>query len=113
MHTFTSAVLRKDPMKVNVKSIVTDIQALYAKDKKVQSIICTGDSVKTAYTAKDLISLPEGHPLRELLGLPGIPFNKIIQVAGKPDCGKSTWGCELVVAAQKSGAQVVYWDSAD
>jgi RecA/RadA recombinase len=100
-------------MKVNIQNIVSDIQALYVKDKKISSIICTGDSVKTAYTLKDVIPLPDGHPFRQLLGLPGLPYNKIAQIAGKPDCGKSTWGCELVVAAQKAGVQVVYWDSED
>lgn len=99
--------------KVNVSQIVSDIQKLYSKDKKVLSLIGTADSIKQEYTAEDVVTLPDGHPLRTLMGLPGIPYNKIIQVAGKPDCGKSTWACELVVAAQKQGVQVIYWDSED
>lgn len=99
--------------KIDVSKVVADMQKLYAKDKKVQSIICTGASVKTEYTDADVVPLPEGHPLRVLSGLPGIPYNKLWQCAGKPDCGKSTLAAETMVAAQKAGVQVVLWDSED
>lgn len=99
--------------KVNVSKIVSDMQTLYQKDKKVLSLICTGDSVKTQYTEQDVVQLPGSHPLSTLLGLPGLPFNKIIQVAGKPDCGKSTWAAEAAVAAQNTGIQVIYTDAED
>lgn len=99
--------------KINVNAIVADMQKLYAKDKKIQSIIGTGDSVKTAYTEKDVVPLPNGHPLRELTGLPGLPYNKIVQIAGKPDCGKSTFAGETMASAQKHGVQVILFDSED
>lgn len=99
--------------KIDVSKIVADMQRLYSKDRKVQSIICTGDSVKSEYTEKDLVPLPENHPLRQLTQLAGIPFNKIIQVAGKPDTGKSTFAGETMAAAQKAGIQVILWDSED
>lgn len=99
--------------KINLSKIVSDMQKLYAKDKRVQSIICTADSVKASYTDADVVPLLNSSPLKVLLGLPGIPYNKIIQVAGKPDCGKSTLAAEAMVAAQKGGAQIVMWDSED
>ncbi len=99
--------------KVNVSKIIEDMQKLYSKDKKIQSIITTGDSVKTTYTKADTIPVPEGHPVAQAFGLPGIPFNKIVQFAGPPDSGKSTIGGELMASAQKSGAQVILWDSED
>ena len=99
--------------KIDVSKIVSDMQKLYQKDKRVQSIICTGDSVKSEYTDADVILLPKSNPLRQLMGLSGLPYNKIIQVAGKPDCGKSTFASEAMVAAQKQGAQVILWDSED
>jgi len=99
--------------KINVQSIVSDMRKLYSKDKKVQSIICTGDTVKTEYTSEDVIPLPAGHPLSLLTGLPGLPFNKIAQIVGKPDTGKSTWAGETMAAAQRSGAQVILFDSED
>jgi RecA/RadA recombinase len=99
--------------KIDVSKIVTDMQKLYSKDKKVHSLICTGNSVKTEYTQADVVPLPGSHPLSTLLMLPGLPFNKIVQVAGRPDCGKSTWASEAAVAAQKSGIQVIYTDAED
>lgn len=97
--------------KINISKIVSDMQKLYAKDKKIQSIITTGDSVKTEYSASDVILLPSIHPLMHLTGLPGLPFNKIVQVVGKPDTGKSTWAGEAMAAAQRDGAQVILFDS--
>lgn len=99
--------------KIDVSKIVTEMQKLYAKDKKVQSIITTGDKVKTDYLDADGIPLGRGHPLSQLSGLGILPFNKIVQVAGKPDTGKSTMAGELMAGAQKSGAQVILWDSED
>lgn len=99
--------------KVDINKIVSDMHKLYAKDKKIQSVISTGDSVKIAYTDKDVIPLQSGHPIRELTGLPGIPYNKIVQVAGKPDAGKSTLAGEVMAAAQKAGVQVILFDSED
>ena len=99
--------------KIDVSKIVKDMQTLYAKDKKASTIICTGASVKTQYTLADGIPLASDGVLRSLIGLPVLPFNKIIQNAGKPDCGKSTIGSELMVGAQKAGTQVIMWDSED
>lgn len=99
--------------KIDITKIVTDMQKLYSKDKKVQSLITTGDSVKVEYTLEDVVPLAPSHPLRELMGLPGIPYNKIVQVAGKPDCGKSTFAAEAMSSAQKAGIQVILWDSED
>lgn len=99
--------------KIDLGKIVGDMQKLYAKEKRASSLICTGADVKADYTADDVIPLPGGHPLALLMGLPGIPFNKIVQVCGKPDCGKSTFAGETMAAAQKSGALVIMWDSED
>jgi RecA/RadA recombinase len=97
--------------KIDVSKIVTDMQKLYAKDKRAQSIITTGDSVKANYTEKDGIPLSASHPLRQLSGLPVLPFNKIVQIVGKPDCGKSTWASEAMAAGQSIGAQIILFDS--
>lgn len=97
--------------KIDVSKIVSSVQKLYDKDKKALSIISTGDKVRTDFSLKDVSPLPSGHPLQVLSGLPGIPYNKIIQVVGKPDCGKSTWAGEALVTAQKAGIQGILWDA--
>lgn len=99
--------------KIDVSKIALDMQKLYAKDKRAQDIITTGDKVKESYTKDDGVPLPASHPLNSLIGLPCIPFNKIVQVAGAPDTGKSTFAGETAVQAQRAGMQVILWDAED
>ncbi len=99
--------------KFDVASIAAEVQKLYNKDEKSKQMITTGDSIRQVYTTKDGIPVPEGHPLLELVGLPCVPYNKIVQVSGPPDSGKSTSSGQLMAAAQKSGHIVIVWDSED
>lgn len=99
--------------KFDVGAIAAEVQKLYQKDKKAQGMITTGDSIRQTYTDKDGVPVPEGHPLRELVSLPCVPYNKIIQISGPPDSGKSTSSGQLMAAAQKSGHLVILWDSED
>lgn len=99
--------------KFDIKSIVADMQKLYAKDKKSASMIDTGASVRQAYTEADGVPVPEGHPLKELVGLPCVPYNKIVQISGPPDSGKSTSSGQLMASAQASEHLVILWDSED
>lgn len=99
--------------KFDVGSIVADVQKLYKKDDKSQAMITTGDSIRQKYTTDDGVPVPDGHPLQELVGLPCVPYNKIVQISGPPDSGKSTSSGQLMAAAQKSGHLVILWDSED
>jgi RecA/RadA recombinase len=99
--------------KFDIKSIVSDVQKLYKKDEKSQSMITTGDTVRQSYTDKDGVPVPVGHPLRELVGLPCVPYNKIVEFSGNPDTGKSTVCGQLMASAQNSGHLVIIWDSED
>lgn len=100
-------------MKYNLDKVVSDVQKLYNKDKKSIDSIATGSVIKADYTINDVIPLPASNPISRLFGLPGLPYNKIVQFAGKPDSGKSTLGLEIIVAAQKAGVQAIVWDSED
>jgi RecA/RadA recombinase len=114
MPIFSTEVSLEEIMgKFDVNSIVSEMQKLYSKDKKAQSMITTGDTIRQAYTEKDGIPVPAGHPLRELVGLPCVPYNKIIQISGPPDSGKSTSGGQIMASAQKSGHLVVLLDTED
>jgi RecA/RadA recombinase len=76
-------------------------------------MITTGDTIRQVYTEADGVPVPNGHPLRELVGLPCVPYNKIIQISGPPDSGKSTSSGQLMASAQKAGNLVILWDSED
>ncbi len=97
--------------KFDVQSILGDMQKLYAKNPKAKAMITTGDTVRQSYTEADGVPVPAGNPLRELLGLPCVPYNKIVQISGPPDSGKSTSSGQLMASAQKSGTAVILWDS--
>lgn len=99
--------------KFDLNSIVEEVQKLYSKDKKSKSMITTGDTIRQTYTEKDGVPVPKGHPLSELVGLPCVPYNKIIQISGPPDSGKSTSSGQLMASAQKSNHIVIIWDSED
>lgn len=99
--------------KFDIAAIVGDVQKLYAKDKKSKDMITTGDTIRQTFTEADGVPTPDGHPLLELVGLPCVPYNKIIQVSGKPDTGKSTFCGQLMASAQKSGHLVIILDSED
>lgn len=99
--------------KIDVSKIVASVQKLYNKDKKVTALITTGESIVQTYTNENVIPMPESRAFRQLSGLPGLPYNKIAQFAGRPDSGKSTVAAELIIDAQKAGAQVCVWDSED
>ncbi len=99
--------------KFNLDKVVANVQKLYAKDDKSKAMITTGASVRQKYTEKDGVPVPEGHPLRELVCLPCVPYNKITQISGPPDSGKSTSSGQLMASAQKSGHAVILLDSED
>lgn len=91
-------------------SAVDRVKALYAKNPRMQVAISNG-APKASFTEADGIPLAEGHPFRELSGLPCLPFNKVVQFAGKPDTGKSTLGASVALEAQRSNAKIIYWDT--
>lgn len=97
--------------KFDLSSIVEDVQKLYAKNAKSKAMITTGDTIRQEYQAKDGIPVSAGHPLKELVGLPCVPYNKIVQFSGGPDVGKSTISGQLMAEAQKAGAVVVLLDA--
>lgn len=98
--------------KYNVNSIVEDVQKLY-KDEKSKTMISTANHIRESYSEADGVPVPKGHPLRELVGLPCVPYNKIVQVAGNPDTGKSTFCGQAMASAQNTDHIVIVWDSED
>jgi RecA/RadA recombinase len=99
--------------KFDIAAIVSDVQKLYSKDKKAQGMIVTGDVIRQTYSEADGVPIPAGHPIRELAGLPCVPYNKIVQISGPPDSGKSTCAGELMASAQSTDHAVVVWDAED
>lgn len=94
-------------------SIVEDVQKLYKKDKKSLDMLSLGDKVRREYTTADGVPMPVDHPISILTGLPCVPYDKIIQIAGNPDTGKSTYCGQIMAEAISSNHIVILWDSED
>jgi RecA/RadA recombinase len=77
----------------------------------MQKAIGDGKVETKEYVATDGVPLRETSILRQLTGLPCLPFNKIAQVAGKPDTGKSTTAGETMADAQRAGHYVILMDT--
>jgi RecA/RadA recombinase len=100
-------VKEKAPAKL---SALERVKAAYAKNDRASTALSAG-AAKKAYTEVDGVPLPEGHPIRAITGLPCLPYNKVVQFAGKPDTGKSTLGSSILVPALLSNHKVIYWDT--
>ena len=97
--------------KINIQDIVEKARALYGKDLKGAAMLSTGSTLRRPTLPSEFILAPEGHPWQTLTGLLGLPFDSIIQIAGKYDSGKSTIAGQFMAAAQKQGAYVILGDS--
>ncbi len=95
------------------ESVLDRIKALYKKDESMQKILENSSGAPKAYEAADGVPLPDNSPIKQMVDLPCLPFNKIVQVAGKPDTGKSTQAGEIMAAAQRAGFEVIVWDAED
>jgi RecA/RadA recombinase len=108
------------PKKTIEKKNKIDINELVAKaagrfDKKKANIAARmrrGDEIILSQNPEDYISSPEIDKFwKPLTGILGIPYGRIVQIAGKPDSGKSTAAMLTMKAAQEQGATVILWDS--
>ena len=99
--------------KNNTLSVLERVKALHAKDTSIQKILSNASGQAKVYTETDGVPLPDQNPIRQMTGLPCLPFNKVVQVMGKPDTGKSTTAGEIMASAQKAGFQVIVWDAED
>ena len=105
--------MAKQPDEYNIDAVLKEMHKLYDKDPKAKAMLTTGDTIRKVFTDKDGVPVPTGHPLRELVGLPCVPYNKIVQFSGNPDTGKSTVCGQLMASAQKSNHIIVLLDTED
>jgi len=97
--------------KVDINKIVASAQALYGKDKAGAAMLATGSVLKRPTKPEEFILAPKEHPWCALTGLLGLPYDSIVQLAGKYDSGKSTLAGEFMAFAQKQNVYVVLGDS--
>lgn len=80
------------------------------KDQGLALQLVRGDKIPKPSKPGEFVYWPDS-PWHLLTGVPGLPFGRICQIAGRPDSGKSTHAMQFMKLAQEQGYFVVLWDS--
>lgn len=104
---------KKSTQKINIAEMVEKAKGRFSKkDASLAARMSTGDKIVLSSDLDDYIHSPNIDKFwKPLTGLIGFPFGRIIQVAGKPDSGKSTLAMLAMEAAQKQDVIVILWDA--
>lgn len=103
----------KQPLGINVGDLVSSVRGRYGKKEKgLAEDLMTGNNIRLLDSDSDyVLSKAVSGWWKPLTGVKGCPYGRIVQIAGKPDSGKSTTAMLFMKAAQESGALVILWDS--
>jgi RecA/RadA recombinase len=99
--------------KINVEELVALAQGRFAKKNAgLAARMKTGDKITLSTNPEDYICSPEIDAFwKPMTGLLGVPYGRIVQIAGKPDSGKSTAAMLVMKAAQQNDTLVILWDA--
>jgi RecA/RadA recombinase len=91
--------------KFNMKGLADDIRKQFKDTPKLANRIGVGNNL-SQLTEKDFIIMPQWW--QEATGALGLPFGKMVMIAGDSDSGKTTAAIEAMKAAQAQGVGVIY-----
>lgn len=98
--------------KIDLNKIISKAQAVYGKKENgLAQQLSTGSTMTMPKGDSDFVVWKAGTHWKALTGLPGLPFGRIVQIAGKPDSGKSTHAAVFMKEAQEQDVTVILWDS--
>jgi recombination protein RecA len=96
--------------KFNFSEVVEDVKKTLQKDKSrasdMESIGVGNDLPPVSTDPKDYVVMPDWW--NEQYGVLGLPFGKIVQIAGDSDTGKTSLCILAMKAAQEQGYGIVY-----
>jgi RecA/RadA recombinase len=109
---FSVSKVRK-PAGLDVNKLVKSVQGRYGqKEQGLAEDLTVGAKIRLSDKDDDyVLSTALNEWWAPLTGIKGIPYGRIVQIAGKADSGKSTTAMMFMKAAQESGALVILWDS--
>jgi RecA/RadA recombinase len=91
--------------KFDIGSVVGGVQKLYSKNTAMSNKIGVGSKLKSLDTAP-VVEMPDWW--QKGTNTKGIPFGKIVMIAGDSDSGKTSTAIEAMKAAQAQGVGVLY-----
>lgn len=97
-------------VKIDLDSILKEAQGQFKnKDKILQNQMIRGSEIYVPSDPSDFVYWPDS-PWELMTGVPGCPFGKMVQVAGKPDSGKSTHAMQFMTLSQAQDHTTLLWD---
>jgi len=115
--TVAAEKVEKKPTKTLVAGIDIDKLVKRAQDsyeKKEAGLakqLATGRSIAAPDRDEDYVVWRGGSHWQQLTHLRGLPYGRIVEIAGRPDSGKSTHAAVFMKEAQEQGALVILWDA--
>jgi recombination protein RecA len=91
--------------KFNVGSIVESVKKSFKDSPSLLKSIGVGDDLPKL-TDADFLKMPAWW--QACTQVPGLPYGKMVQIAGDSDSGKTSMAIEAMKAAQQAGACVIY-----
>ena len=97
-------------VKIDLDGILKEARGQFKnKDKVLQSQMIRGSEIYVPSKPSDYVHWPDSS-WQLMTGVPGCPFGRIVQVAGKPDSGKSTHAMQFMTLSQEQDHTTVLWD---
>lgn len=91
--------------KFDMSSLASDVKKQFKDNPKLQKRIGVGSNL-SKLEDKDFIILPQWW--EQCTGVKGLPFGKLVMIAGDSDSGKTTTAIEAMKAAQKQEVGIIY-----
>lgn len=91
--------------KIDISKVVSNVQKLYAKDSSKAGKIGVGDNLRGLQDS-DFIMMPDWW--QKGTNTKGIPFGKLVMIAGDSDSGKTSCAVAAMKAAQAQDVNVIY-----
>jgi len=86
-------------------SLANDVRKQFKYNPKISKRIGVGSNL-SKLTDADYITMPEWW--KQVSGVPGLPFGKLVMIAGDSDSGKTSAAIEAMKAAQQQEVGVIY-----
>ncbi len=91
--------------KIDMGKVVSSVQKLYNKNPDRLAKLGVGDKLR-GLEDKDFLTMPEWW--QKGTNTKGLPFGKIVMIAGDSDSGKTSCSIAAMKAAQEQGVGVIY-----
>lgn len=101
----------KKSKKLDLDAIIAEARSAFTGgDKGLGLQITSGSNISRPTKESDFVCYKDSH-WQQLTGILGIPFGRVVQIAGRPDSGKSTHAMAFMKNAQDQDVYVVLWDA--